>query len=81
MFLSLPPVLLVWGIIAFAIGFIAYTAQGLVGVHGTSGWDAAWIALSISLLLLIVVVLALYSFASMWKNNRPGKLARMVRLR
>ncbi|KAH9973085.1 hypothetical protein BGW80DRAFT_1500040, partial [Lactifluus volemus] len=66
-FLSLPPVLLVWSIIAFAIGFIAYTAQGLVGVHNTGEWAAAWVALSISSFVLIAVVCALYIFAGMWK--------------
>jgi len=70
MFLSLPPVLLVWSIIAFAIGFIAYTAQGLAGSSGTGEWDAAWVALMISLLVLIVVLLGLYTFAGMWKNRR-----------
>ena len=69
-FLSLPPVLLVWGIIAFAVGFIAYTAQGLVGVSGTGEREAAWISLSISFFMLIVVVLGLYTFASMWKTKR-----------
>jgi hypothetical protein len=70
LFLSLPPVLLVWGIIAFAVGFIAYTAQGLVGDSGTGEWDAALIALSISLLILLVVALGLYTFAGMWKTKR-----------
>jgi hypothetical protein len=81
MFLSLPPVLLVWGIIAFAIGFIAYTAQGLVGVSDKGEWDGAWIALSISLLMLIVVVLGLYTFAGMWKTKRDRfqKVVRAVR--
>jgi hypothetical protein len=80
-FLSLPPVLLVWGIIAFAIGFIAYTAQGLVGGPSTGGWDAAWVALTISLLLLIVVALGLYTFAGMWSNkrDRSRKVARAGR--
>jgi len=83
MFLSLPPVLLVWGIIAFAIGFIAYTAQGLAEGSSTGEWDAAWVALSMSLLMLILVVWGLYAFASMWKNKRDqsGKLAWVARLR
>ena len=81
MILSLPPVLLVWGIIAFAIGFIAYTAQGLMGVSGTGRWDGAWVALTISLLMLIVVALGLYSFARMWstKRNRGQKVVRTRR--
>ena len=71
MFLSLPPVLLVWGIVAFAIGFIAYTAQDLVVGDSDKGhWDAAWIALSISLLVLAVVVLSLYTLGGMWKTGR-----------
>ena len=70
MFLSLPPVLLVWGIIAFAIGFIAYTVQGLLGGPRTGKRDAAWVALTISLFMLVVVLLSLYIFAGMWKNKR-----------
>ncbi|KAI9513182.1 hypothetical protein F5148DRAFT_1156722 [Russula earlei] len=71
MFLSLPPVLLVWGIIAFAIGFIAYTVQGLLGISGTTGQRAAaWVALTISLFMLIVVGLGLYIFDGMWKPKR-----------
>ncbi|KAH9045177.1 hypothetical protein EDB85DRAFT_2137274 [Lactarius pseudohatsudake] len=70
MVLSLPPVLLVWGIIAFAVGFIAYTAQGLMGPSDTGKWDAALVALGISLLMLMLVGLGLYAFASMWKNKR-----------
>ncbi|KAI0265174.1 hypothetical protein BC834DRAFT_880407 [Gloeopeniophorella convolvens] len=68
MYLSLPPVLLVWGIIAFAVGFIAYTVQGTDLSGGDR--DAAWIALSISMLVLIVVLLGLYTFAGMWKYKR-----------
>jgi hypothetical protein len=68
--LSLPPVLLVWGIIAFAVGFIAYTAQDLVGPSGTREWDAALVALGISLLMLMLVGLGLYASASMWKKKR-----------
>lgn len=71
MLLSLPPVLLVWSIITFAIGFIAYIAQDLVVGDSDKGqWDAAWIALSISLLVLVVVVLSLYTLAGMWKSGR-----------
>jgi hypothetical protein len=70
MFLSLPPVLLVWGIIAFAIGFIAYTAQDLSGVSRTGRWDAAWVALTVSLLMLLAVALGLYAFARMWSTSR-----------
>ncbi|KAF8505975.1 hypothetical protein F5888DRAFT_1653380 [Russula emetica] len=70
-FLSLPPVLLVWGIIAFAIGFIAYTAQDLVVGDSDKGqWDAAWIALSISFFVLAVVMLSLYTLAGMWETGR-----------
>lgn len=71
MFLSLPPVLLVWGIIAFAIGFIAYTAQGVVVGDSNKGqWDAGWIALSVSFFVLLVVALSLYTLAGMWKTGR-----------
>ena len=70
MVLSLPPVLLVWSIIAFAVGFIAYTAQDLLGRPGTGEWDAALVALGISLLMLILVGLGLYAFSGMWKNKQ-----------
>ena len=78
MILSFPPVLLVWGIVAFAIGFIAYTAQDLTGVSGTGRWDAAWVALTVSVLMLIVLALGLYTFARMWstKRDRSQKVVR-----
>jgi len=80
MFLSLPPALLVWGIIAFAIGFIAYTAQGLVVGDSDKGqWDAAWIAISISFFVLVVVVLSLYTLAGMWNAGRDWFRRNMVR--
>jgi hypothetical protein len=80
MFLSLPPVLLVWGIIAFAIGFIAYTAQDLVVGDSDKGqWDGAWIAISISLFVLAVVVLSLYTLAGMWNTGRDWFRRKMVR--
>jgi hypothetical protein len=80
MFLSLPPVLLVWGIIAFAIGFIAYTAQDLVVGNSDKGqWDAAWIAISISLFVLLVVVLSLYTLAGMWNTGRDWFRRNIVR--
>ena len=59
-----------WSIIAFAIGFIAYTAQDLVGPSGTGEWDAALVALGVSLVMVILVGLGLYTFANMWKNKR-----------
>ncbi len=61
--LSLPPVFLVWGIIAFAVGFIVYTAQDLV-VHPS---DAGKWGVS---LFMLSVGLGLYTFANMWKNKR-----------
>lgn len=80
MFLSLPPVLLVWGIIAFAIGFIAYTAQDLVVGDSNKGqWDAAWIALSISFFVLLVVGLSLYTLGGMWKTGRDWFRRNVVR--
>jgi hypothetical protein len=80
MFLSLPPVLLVWGIIAFAIGFIAYTAQDLVVGNSDKGqWDAAWTAISISLFVLVVVVLSLYTLAGMWNTGRDWFRRNIVR--
>ena len=37
-----------------AIGFIAYTAQDLVGPSGTGEWDATLVALKVSLVVLIL---------------------------
>jgi len=80
MFLSLPPVLLVWGIIAFAVGFIAYTAQDLVAGGSDKGqWDGAWIAISISFFILAVVVLSLYTLAGMWNTGRDWFRRKVVR--
>ncbi|RDB22856.1 hypothetical protein Hypma_010338 [Hypsizygus marmoreus] len=62
MLLSLPPVLLIWAIVAFTILIIAYTLQGLKeadAMHRAS----AWTVLAVFLILLIVVIAALYVHA------------------
>ncbi|KAI0321855.1 hypothetical protein OF83DRAFT_1097593 [Amylostereum chailletii] len=69
MFLSLPPVLLVWGIIAFGVGFIAFTVQD-IDSPDKGDKVSAWVALSVSLSVIIFVAAGLYTFAVIWQWRR-----------
>ncbi|KAJ8595291.1 hypothetical protein M405DRAFT_929576 [Rhizopogon salebrosus TDB-379] len=66
--LSLPPVLLVWAIVAFTASIIAYSLQGL----GNSSQDpaTAWAVVGIFVLILFAVSTLLYSFSVIWTPTR-----------
>ncbi|KAA1466244.1 hypothetical protein DENSPDRAFT_790714 [Dentipellis sp. KUC8613] len=66
MFLSLPAVFLVWGVIAFTVGFIAYTVQD---THDSDKNEAkaAWASLGVSILVLVLVSAGLYTFSLIWQ--------------
>jgi hypothetical protein len=68
MLLSLPPVLLVWAIVAFTASIIAYSLQGL----GNRGQDpaTAWAVVGIFVLILFAVSTLLYSFSVIWTPTR-----------
>ncbi|EJF56594.1 hypothetical protein DICSQDRAFT_112889 [Dichomitus squalens LYAD-421 SS1] len=60
--LSLPPVLLVWSIIAFAAAALAYS------LHGISINSApAWVVLAIFIVVFVAVTVGLYTFWTIWR--------------
>jgi hypothetical protein len=71
MILSLPPVLLVWAIVAFTVSIVTYTVQGLTDVD-TSYRASAWTVLGIFAILLAAVAVALYTFSIIWKFQRKS---------
>jgi len=69
--LSLPPVLLVWAIVAFAISIVAYTVQGLTDVDSLH-LASAWTVLGVFAILLAAVTAALYTFSMIWRFQRKS---------
>jgi len=69
MLLSLPPVLLVWGVVTFTGSILAYAMQD---VHGTI---TVWLVFSVFLVFLILVMAALYTFSGLWSFQRRTRLA------
>ncbi|KAI1796251.1 hypothetical protein LXA43DRAFT_989002 [Ganoderma leucocontextum] len=59
--LSLPPVLLVWSIIAFTAGTLAYTLQDVSPASAS-----AWVVLAIFVVVFVVTVVGLYTFSTIW---------------
>ena len=68
--LSLPPVLLVWAIVAFAVSLVAYTVQGLIGTASNLHRGSAWTVLGVLVILLVAVTGALYTLSIIWKIQR-----------
>lgn len=69
MLLSLPPVLLVWAIVAFVASILAYVLQGL----DSSVRNATpWVVLGVFMLIFISVSTGLYIFSIIWKWQSPG---------
>jgi len=75
--LSLPPVLLVWSLVAFTFGVITYTLQP---VTGASSIDvaSAWIVFGVFLVILFGVVAGLYTFSVIWRWQSPTRAARFL---
>ncbi|KAF9469012.1 hypothetical protein BDZ94DRAFT_1208240 [Collybia nuda] len=71
MLLSLPPVLLVWAIVAFTASIVAYTMQGLVNFETLTSVPV-WTVLGVFLVLLVAVIGALYTFSIIWKFQKPS---------
>ncbi len=59
--LSLPPVLLVWSIIAFGAGTLAYTLQDVSPVSAS-----AWVILAIFVVVFVATTVGLYTFSMIW---------------
>ncbi|KAJ8697861.1 hypothetical protein PTI98_004632 [Pleurotus ostreatus] len=89
MFLSLPPVLLIWGIVAFTTSLIVYTLQGLIGplreeMNDGNGATqitsiSGWIVLAILVVILVTVLGGLYTFSVIWKFRSPKSRLRALR--
>ncbi|PIL37278.1 hypothetical protein GSI_00971 [Ganoderma sinense ZZ0214-1] len=59
--LSLPPVLLVWSIIAFGAGALAYTLQDV-----SPASVSAWVVLGIFVVVFMATIVGLYTFSTIW---------------
>jgi len=70
MLLSLPPVLLVWAIIAFMASIIAYSLQAVDNGQNSA---TAWAVVGIFVLILFAVSILLYSFSIIWKWQPPTR--------
>lgn len=66
MLLSLPPVLLVWAILLFAVAIIAYTVQGISSTDAVDR-STAWVVLFIVILIFMVVGAGIYTLGIIWK--------------
>jgi hypothetical protein len=70
MLLSLPPVLLMWAIIAFSAAIIAYALQSINSLNGIAG-APAWVILGVFVLILVFVAMGLHTFSNIWKFQSP----------
>ena len=76
--LSLPPVLLVWAIVAFTVSVTAYTVDSLIQPRHLQS-ASGWITLSILFVLLVSVAAALYTFSIIWKfQTSSWQVARWI---
>jgi hypothetical protein len=66
MLLSLPPVLLVWAILFFAVGIIAYAVQGISSTDVVDR-SAAWVVLFMVFLIFMMVGAGIYTLGIIWK--------------
>jgi len=73
MLLSLPPVLLVWAIVAFSAAIIAYALQNATTLDGVNG-APAWIVLAVFILMFMIVSIGLYTFSTIWKWQSPTSI-------
>ncbi|OCH90690.1 hypothetical protein OBBRIDRAFT_581861 [Obba rivulosa] len=64
--LSLPPVLLVWSLIAFTIAVVAYTLETVTGGAKTDV-ASTWITVVVFILVCGAVFAGLYTFTIIWK--------------
>lgn len=64
--LSLPPVLLVWAILAFTVSLVAYVMQG-VGNTDLTNRISAWSIFVVCIILSVIVISSLYTFSMVWK--------------
>ncbi|KAJ6516023.1 hypothetical protein C8R45DRAFT_958497 [Mycena sanguinolenta] len=71
MILSLPPVLLVWAVVAFAVSLLAYAMQD--AADPADRWSA-WLVLSLFLVFLAFVFGALWTFSGLWSFQQRSRI-------
>ncbi|KAJ4467536.1 hypothetical protein J3R30DRAFT_3307448 [Lentinula aciculospora] len=79
MLLSLPPVLLVWAIIAFTISTLAYALDSLGG-HDTGNRIVIGVILAIFVCILGTVIAALYTLTMIWTYQNEYWWTRLGRM-
>lgn len=70
MLLSLPPVLLIWAIVAFSAAIIAYALQNVSSLDATQ-IASAWVVVVSFVVILVFVSMGLYTFSIIWKWQSP----------
>ncbi|KAK0491277.1 hypothetical protein IW261DRAFT_1556423 [Armillaria novae-zelandiae] len=82
MLLSLPAVLIVWSILAFAVSIVVYALQGMSYYDGSSLRASAWIFLAIFVLIVTTVIGAIHTLSNVWTiHRRPFSFLDRVRSR
>ncbi|KAF7355205.1 hypothetical protein MSAN_01436300 [Mycena sanguinolenta] len=71
MILSLPPVLLVWAVVAFSVSILAYAMQD--AADPADRWSA-WLVLSLFLVFLFFVFGALWTFSGLWSFQHRSRI-------
>ena len=61
--LSLPPVLLVWSIIAFTAAALGYALQDVSQFPEVS----SWVVLAVFVVVLAAVMIGVYTFSTIWR--------------
>ncbi|KAF9451631.1 hypothetical protein P691DRAFT_723639 [Macrolepiota fuliginosa MF-IS2] len=64
--LSLPPVLLIWAILAFTVALLTYAVQG-INDAGLVTQLSAWSILVVFAVIFVIIIVALYTFSTVWK--------------
>lgn len=77
--LSLPPVLLVWAVLAFTVSLVVYVMQG-AGDAELLTRLSAWTTLGVVIILVVIIGAVLYTFSMVWKfRQRTNGLFRRVK--
>ncbi|KAJ8523448.1 hypothetical protein ONZ45_g30 [Pleurotus djamor] len=70
--LSLPPVLLIWAIVAFTASIIAYTLQGIIDQDVYTS-TSTWILIAVFIIVLCCLCFALYTLTVIWRIGQGSK--------
>lgn len=70
--LSLPPVLLIWAIVAFTASIIAYTLQGIIDQDVYTS-TSTWVLIAVFIVVLCCLCFALYTLTVIWRIGQGSK--------